>query len=191
MKTTKLATLWSVIFATTLLLASPLVHAADVEMHTSKGVLVISVDEERAPITAANFLQYVEDGFYDGLIFHRIIPGFVVQGGGFKADMARISTRAPIINEADNGVKNTQYSLSMARTQAPNSATSQFFINLNDNPPLDYTGPGTGYAVFGEVTKGQEIVDAMAKVATGNVQQFQDVPKEPIIIEKAIIVTKE
>ncbi|MGI9305918.1 MAG: peptidylprolyl isomerase [Gammaproteobacteria bacterium] len=161
--------------------------AAEVEMQTSKGVLVIAVDEERAPETAANFLQYVRDGFFDGLIFHRVIPGFVVQGGGLSPDMRKRPTRDPISNEANNGWKNTKYTLSMARTQNPNSATSQFFINLADNASLDYAAGNPGYAVFGEVVSGQDVVDAIGGVETGVVRGRPDVPVTPVIIEKASV----
>lgn len=165
--------------------------AAEVEMRTSKGVMVISVDEKRAPETAVNFLQYVRDGFFDGLIFHRVIPGFVVQGGGFTPDMQQRETRAPIQNEADNGLKNKKYTLSMARTNDPHSATSQFFINLVDNASLDFDGPyPPGYAVFGEVISGQEVVDAIAAVKTTTVGHYRDVPETPVIIEKATVMEK-
>lgn len=164
--------------------------AENVEMHTNKGVIVIEVDSERAPKTADNFLQYVKDGFFDGLIFHRVIPGFVIQGGGFSPKMQQKTTRAPIVNEASNGLKNLKWTLSMARTANPNSATSQFFINLADNDMLDYTSANPGYAVFGEVVEGREVVDAIAGVETGNVGYYQDVPVEPVVIEKAIVAKK-
>lgn len=144
------------IFCAFLLAAQP-AAAAKVQMQTSLGALVIEVDEQNAPETAANFLQYVDDGFFDGLIFHRVIPGFVIQGGGFSPDMQERKTRAPIINEANNGRKNAKYTLSMARTNDPNSATSQFFINLANNAALDYSAANPGYAVFGEVVEGQEV----------------------------------
>lgn len=167
--------------------ASP-AAAREVEMRTDKGVMVISVDEKRAPLSAANFLQYVREGFFDGLIFHRVIPGFVIQGGGFTPDMQKRATRAPIQNEADNGRKNAKYTLSMARTNNPHSATSQFFINLADNASLDYSGGNPGYAVFGEVIKGREVVDAIAAVPTKNVGRYRDVPATPIVIQKATIM---
>lgn len=163
------------------------VVAAEVEMHTGKGVMLVSVDEDRAPATAANFLQYVRDGFFDGLIFHRVIPGFVVQGGGFEPGMRKRPTRAPIRNEADNGLKNLKYTLSMARTNDPHSATSQFFINLADNGNLDYSAANPGYAVFGEVISGREVVDAIAAVQTRTVGHFRDVPAPPVVIEKAVV----
>lgn len=161
--------------------------AAEVEMHTSEGLLRISVDEKNAPLTAANFLQYVRDGFFDGLIFHRVIPDFVIQGGGFTPDLTPRKNRPPIKNEAANGLKNLKYTLSMARTNDPHSGTSQFFINLNDNQSLDYAANNPGYAVFGKVVEGQQVVDAIAVVATRTVGHYQDVPEEPVIIEKAIV----
>ena len=159
--------------------------AAEVAMRTNKGEMLIFVDEERAPKTAANFLQYVRDGFFDGLIFHRVIPGFVIQGGGFSPEMRQKETREPVVNEASNGLKNLKYTLSMARTNDPHSATSQFFINLKDNANLDPSATNPGYAVFGEVREGKETVDAIAAVATGNVGPFGDVPKEPVVILEA------
>ena len=161
--------------------------AENVEMHTNKGVIVIKVDEARAPKTADNFLQYVRDGFFDGLIFHRVIPGFVIQGGGFSPDMKQKQTRAPITNEAANKVKNLKWTLSMARTANPNSATSQFFINLADNEMLDYSESNPGYAVFGEVVEGREVVEAIAAAKTGNFGRFQNVPEETVVITKAIV----
>lgn len=162
--------------------------AADVEFQTNKGKMIIRVDEDNAPITAANFLEYVRDGHYDGLIFHRVIPGFVIQGGGFTPDMQQRETRAPIENEAGNGLKNTHYSLSMARTNDPHSATNQFFINLKDNDFLDRNAQSAGYAVFGEVVEGREVVDAIATVPTGTVGPFQDVPTESVIIIQAVVL---
>ena len=161
--------------------------AGEVEMRTSKGVIVIAVDEERAPLTAANFLQYAQDGFFDGLIFHRVIPGFVIQGGGFTPDMQKRQTRPPIQNEAANGWKNKKYTLSMARTRDPHSASSQFFINLADNANLDYAPPNPGYAVFGEVIEGREVVDAIAAVPTVNAGHYRDVPENPVVIESATV----
>lgn len=164
------------------------VHAAEVVFQTSKGEIRIEVDEANAPVTAENFLAYVRDGFYDGIIFHRVIPGFVVQGGGFESGMKERQTRAPIINEAGNGLKNLEYTLSMARTADPNSATSQFFINLQDNAALDYAYGNPGYAVFGKVIDGEDTVDDIADAPTGTVGPFRDVPLEEIIIEKATVV---
>jgi cyclophilin family peptidyl-prolyl cis-trans isomerase len=147
--------------------------------------MVIELFEKEAPISAANFLQYVDDGFYDGTIFHRVIPGFVLQGGGLTADMQRKSTRSPIQNEADNGVKNLRGTLSMARTSDVNSATSQFFVNLVDNDFLDHGTRDFGYAVFGRVVEGMEVADAIAKVKTGTVSGYQDAPVEAVVIESA------
>lgn len=159
-----------------------------VVFHTSKGEIVIELYPDKAPKTVENFLAYTRDGFFSGTIFHRVIPGFVVQGGGFTADMEQKPTKAPIANEAGNGLRNYRGTLSMARTMDPHSATSQFFINLVDNPGLDHPGrTGWGYAVFGKVVSGMEVVDAMAKVQTGNRGPHADVPLEPITVTKAEI----
>jgi peptidyl-prolyl cis-trans isomerase A (cyclophilin A) len=158
---------------------------------TSKGDIKIELDDENAPITVQNILEYVRSGFYDGTIFHRVIPGFVIQGGGFTADMQKKQTRGPIKNEADNGLQNLRGTLSMARTQVVDSATSQFFMNLVDNANLDHKGPQQfGYAVFGKVIEGMDIVDAIAAVPTTTVGYYRDVPKEPIAIKKATILAK-
>jgi peptidyl-prolyl cis-trans isomerase A (cyclophilin A) len=154
-------------------------------LSTSMGDLKIDLFEAEAPVTVANFIQYVDDGFFDGTIFHRVIPGFVLQGGGFTADMKEKKTRPPIKNEAGNGLKNKRGALSMARTQEVNSATSQFFINIQDNTFLDHGTRDFGYAVFAKVTDGMEIVDRIAAVATGNAGMHQDVPIEPVIIISA------
>jgi peptidyl-prolyl cis-trans isomerase B (cyclophilin B) len=159
-----------------------------VKLTTNLGAIVIDLDEEKAPATVANFLSYVASGHYDGTIFHRVIPGFMNQGGGFTADMTQKPTQAPVQNEAANGLKNTKYTVAMARTSAPHSATSQFFINTADNAFLDHTAPtpgGFGYAVFGAVTEGQAVVDSIAAVRTGRAGGHGDVPVEPIVIEKA------
>ena len=157
-----------------------------ITLKTNLGDIVIELDEENAPISSANFKQYVEDGFYDGLIFHRVIPGFMIQGGGFMPDMMQKATRDPIENEAKNGLSNVKYSIAMARTMDPHSASAQFFINTKDNGFLDYPGQdGWGYAVFGKVVDGTEVVDKIEKVATGNKAGHSDVPVEPVIIEKA------
>jgi cyclophilin family peptidyl-prolyl cis-trans isomerase len=161
-----------------------------VVMETSKGTLRIELLPEVAPITVANFLEYVESGFYDGLIFHRIVPGFVIQGGGYEPDMVKRPTRDAIQNESDNGVPNTRGTLSMARTNAAHSATSQFFINLVDNGALDYGGRPNqtwGYAVFARVIEGMEVVDEIARVQTGQRGGMGDVPVEPVVIQKAYI----
>nr|WP_329959162.1 peptidylprolyl isomerase [Methylomonas rapida] len=162
-----------------------------VKMTTSLGTIVIELDNAKAPVSAANFADYVKSGFYDGTIFHRVIPGFMAQGGGFDTSFNQKTTKAPIKNEADNGLKNDRGTLAMARTNDPNSATAQFFINYKDNGFLNHTSPtpsGWGYAVFGKVVEGMEVVDEMAKQPTGNRGMHQDVPKTDIIIEKAEIV---
>lgn len=162
-----------------------------VKMTTSQGAFVIQLDHLKAPVSAANFVDYVKSGFYNGTIFHRVIPGFMAQGGGFDSSFAQKDTKAPIKNEADNGLKNKRGTLAMARTNDPNSATAQFFINYKDNSFLDHTSPtpsGWGYAVFGEVIEGMDVVDEMAKQPTGNRGMHQDVPKTDIVIEKAEII---
>ena len=161
-----------------------------VEMTTSKGVIQLELDAENAPITVANFLEYVKSGHYDGTIFHRVIPGFVIQGGGLESGMKEKATQAPIENEADNGLKNRTGTICMARTNDPHSATSQFFINLKDNSFLDHTektASGWGYAVFGRVTSGMDVVEAIAAVQTGNAGYHSDVPLEDVVLEKAIV----
>lgn len=152
---------------------------------TSLGDITIELFEEQAPITAANFLSYVDDGFFDGTIFHRVIPGFVIQGGGHTADMNQKATKDSIKNEANNGVKNLRGTLSMARTREVNSATSQFFINLKDNTMLDHSARDFGYAVFGKVTAGMDVVDRIAAVKTGSKAGHQDVPLEPVVVLSA------
>ena len=163
-----------------------------VELHIAGlGVITIELDAEKAPLSAANFLSYVAKGHYDNTIFHRVIPGFMVQGGGFEPGMTQKPTDAPIDNEANNGLKNDNYTLAMARTQAPHSATAQFFINVADNEFLNHTAPslqGWGYAVFGKVIKGTEIVDQIKAVKTGRKGFHDDVPKEDVIIEKAVAI---
>lgn len=160
-----------------------------VVMHTNLGDITIEVFEDDAPKSAANFLQYVRDGFYDGTIFHRVIPGFVIQGGGFTEDYQQKKTRDPIVNEADNGLKNDRGTLSMARTSDPNSATSQFFVNLTDNAPLNPSRGNAGYAVFGKVTDGMDVVDKIAATPTGSAGPFrQDAPQDQVVIETAEVV---
>lgn len=156
---------------------------------TSKGEITIEVFEDKVPLTAGNFLEYVRSGFYDGTIFHRVIPGFVVQGGGFAPGMQQKKTRAPIVNEASKAPSNARGTLSMARTSVPDSATSQFFINLVDNKNLDYRGPGpgAGYCVFGRVIEGLDVVDAIAKVQTGRRPPHADVPVEDVVLISAKI----
>ncbi len=167
-------------------------HAqTQVKMQTSKGPITLEMYEDKAPQTVENFLTYARNGFYDGTIFHRVIPGFMIQGGGFTPKMQQKKTRAPIKNEADNGLENDVGTIAMARTPDPNSATAQFFINLKDNDFLNFkskTPQGWGYAVFGKVTDGMDVVKSIAGVKTGNVGPYQDVPKEPIIIEKVTVV---
>jgi cyclophilin family peptidyl-prolyl cis-trans isomerase len=150
---------------------------------TTLGDFKIELYEKEAPISAANFKQYVEKGFFDGTIFHRIVPGFVIQGGGFTEDMSQKKTAAPIKNEADNGLKNSRGTLSMARTNDINSATSQFFVNLKDNDFLDHSRGNFGYAVFGRVTEGMEVIDKIAAVETGRKRGFDDVPLEAVIMK--------
>ncbi|MDO4249576.1 MAG: peptidylprolyl isomerase [Neisseria sp.] len=162
-----------------------------IKLTTNKGVITLELDHENAPITAANFEQYVKDGFYDGVIFHRVIPNFMIQGGGMTPDMKEKDTREPIQNEAQNGLKNDKYTIAMARTMAPHSASAQFFINTKDNDFLNHTSPsmhGWGYAVFGKVTDGFDVVDAIEKVSTKRHGMHDDVPVEPVVIEKAEIV---
>ena len=158
---------------------------------TNKGVIDIELDHEHAPKSSANFEQYVRDCFYDGTIFHRVIKGFMIQGGGFERGMKEKATRAPIENEAANGLKNNKYTIAMARTSAPHSASSQFFINVVDNDFLNHTAPnpqGWGYAVFGKVTAGQNVVDEIARVPTSTHGFYGDVPVDDIVIEKAEIL---
>ena len=158
---------------------------------TNKGVIDIELDHEHAPKSSANFEQYVRDGFYDGTIFHRVIKGFMIQGGGFERGMKEKATRAPIENEAANGLKNNKYTIAMARTSDPHSASSQFFINVADNDFLNHkneTPSGYGYAVFGKVIQGQDVVDRIKSVSTGSYGPYQDVPKTPVIIKSIVPV---
>jgi cyclophilin family peptidyl-prolyl cis-trans isomerase len=157
-----------------------------ITLTTSHGDILIELHANEAPVTVENFLAYVDAGHFDGTIFHRVIPGFMVQGGGFEANMNQKATRDPIKNEADNGLKNKRGTLSMARTSDVNSATSQFFINLTDNVFLDHGSRDFGYAVFASVVDGMDVVDAIAGVATGNHGGHSDVPVEPVRIEKAV-----
>ncbi len=163
-----------------------------VEMETSAGTMRIELDDENAPLCTQNFLDYVRKGHYDGTVFHRVIKGFMLQGGGFDAQMSQKPTAAAIQNEANNGLKNKRYTLAMARTSAPHSATSQFFINAADNAFLDFTAEsaqGWGYAVFGRVVQGTEVVDAIEKVRTGNRGGHSDVPVEAVTIVRAVEVS--
>ncbi|AVS85342.1 cyclophilin [Paracidovorax avenae] len=163
-----------------------------VELHIAgHGVIVLELDAEKAPKSTENFLAYVKKGHYDNTIFHRVIPGFMIQGGGFEPGMNQKGTDAPIENEAQNGLKNDNYTVAMARTSDPHSATAQFFINVADNGFLNHTAPsaqGWGYAVFGKVVKGTEIVDAIKGVKTGRKGFHDDVPKDDVIIEKAVVI---
>lgn len=156
-----------------------------ITLETTKGNIVIELDEKAAPVTTANFLRYVQEGFFDGLIFHRVIPGFMIQGGGFTPDMQQKTGHEPIVNEGKNGLKNDRGTIAMARTPDPNSASSQFFINLVNNDMLNYNPRNPGYAVFGKVVEGMDIVDLIAQVKTGNKGPHQNVPIEPVIIKSA------
>jgi len=161
-----------------------------VKLHTNFGVMSIELDAQKAPDTVANFLQYVTDKHFDNTIFHRVIDGFMIQGGGFEPGMQQKPTRAAVKNESDNGLKNAPYTLAMARTSDPHSATAQFFINVADNDFLNFTAQspqGWGYCVFGRVTEGQDVVDRIKKVRTGSRAGHQDVPQEDVIIERAEI----
>ena len=162
-----------------------------VKLHTNHGVITLELDAEKAPVTVANFLAYVEAGHYNNTIFHRVIDGFMIQGGGFEPGMTQKPTGEQIKNEADNGLKNERGTIAMARTQAPHSATAQFFINVADNDFLNHRSPdlqGWGYCVFGRVTEGMDVVDSIRKVKTGSSGFHQDVPKEDVIIERAEVV---
>ncbi|MEQ1720383.1 MAG: peptidylprolyl isomerase [Nitrosomonas sp.] len=159
-----------------------------VKLHTNFGIITLELDQEKAPVTVENFLHYVNSGFYDNTIFHRVIDDFMIQGGGLESDMKQKNTQAPIQNEAANGLKNDAYTIAMARTADVHSATSQFFINVANNGFLNYqsaTPQGFGYCVFGKVIEGQDIVDKIKKVKTGNAAGHQNVPVEDVIIEKA------
>lgn len=154
-----------------------------ITISTNLGNIVLELDADKAPITVKNFLSYAKSGYYNDTIFHRVIDGFMIQGGGFEASMKQKPTESPIKNEASNGLKNNKYTIAMARTSIPDSATSQFFINANNNDFLNYPGQdGWGYCVFGKVTNGTDVVDKIQKVATGNSGGHQDVPREPVII---------
>ena len=162
-----------------------------VKLETSKGDITIELNADKAPVTVENFLNYVNDGFYDGTIFHRVIPNFMIQGGGFNDHMKQKPTQDPITNEADNGLGNDRGTIAMARTQDPNSATAQFFINHKNNDFLNYTAPsiqGWGYCVFGKVTDGMDVVDAIATVSTTNRAGHSDVPEEVIVINSAKVI---
>lgn len=159
-----------------------------VKLQTNYGDITLELNADKAPITVANFLQYVDSGFFDGTIFHRVIDNFMIQGGGFDEKMQQKATNAQIQNEANNGLSNDRYTIAMARTSVPHSASSQFFINVNDNDFLNHTAPtpnGWGYCVFGKVTAGMDVVDKIKKVATTNKHGHQDVPVENVVIQKA------
>ena len=185
-----------ILFATFSLLASFNLAAANpqVELQTSMGRITLELYADKAPQSVENFLQYVKDGHYNGTVFHRIIPNFMIQGGGFTADFSQKKTRGPVRNEAANGLKNTLGTVAMARTPDPHSATAQFFINTADNAFLDFTAPtqqGHGYSVFGKVVKGMEVVEKIAKVATGTKPPHSDVPLKAVIIERATIIENQ
>ncbi|MBS1217089.1 MAG: peptidyl-prolyl cis-trans isomerase, cyclophilin type [Proteobacteria bacterium] len=159
-----------------------------IKLHTNHGVIALELDAAKAPDTVANFIQYVNDGHYTNTIFHRVIDGFMIQGGGFEPGMKQKPTREPVQNEANNGLKNSIYTIAMARTSAPHSASAQFFINVGNNDFLNHTAPtpqGWGYCVFGKVVDGTDVVDRIRKVKTGSRGMHQDVPVEDVIIEKA------
>lgn len=171
------------------LLATFALEAQQAILHTSRGAIHIDLYEEKAPVTVANFLSYAREGFYDGTIFHRVMPQFMIQGGGFEPSMREKPTRDPIVNEStENRLNNDRWTVSMARTSDPDSATSQFFINLRMNPELDHRGGNPGYAVFGEVTDGQHVVRDISLVETRTVGGHQHVPVEPVVIERVEIV---
>jgi peptidyl-prolyl cis-trans isomerase A (cyclophilin A) len=179
------------LLAAALLAAASLAHAADprVELKTSLGVIVLELSAEKAPKTVANFLQYVKDGHYNGTVFHRVIDGFMIQGGGFEPGMKQKATRAPIENEARNGLRNDAGTIAMARTSDPNSATAQFFINVANNDALNHPRPdGHGYAVFGRVVQGMDVVNRIKGVRTGNRGPHQNVPVEDVVIESAAVL---
>ena len=161
----------------------------NVVLTTNHGAITLELDVEKAPKSVENFVTYVKSGHYDGTIFHRVIDGFMIQGGGFDPDMKQKSTNDPIDNEAENGLKNDRYTVAMARTSDPHSATAQFFINVGENEFLNYPGSdGWGYAVFGKVSDGEDVVDAICAVKTGRKSMFSDVPVETVVIEKAEVV---
>ena len=162
-----------------------------IRLTTNKGIIDIELDHDNAPATSANFERYVREGFYDGVIFHRVIKGFMIQGGGFLPGLKEKETHEPIENEAQNGLKNDKYTIAMARTSDPHSATAQFFINVNDNNFLNHTSPsaqGWGYAGFGRVVAGQDVFDKIAVVPTESRSWYHDVPREDVVIEKAEII---
>ncbi len=183
----KTALLLALSFVTVMAEAAP----PQVALDTSEGRIVLELDADRAPATVANFMQYVQAGHYNGTIFHRVIPGFMIQGGGFTPDMQQKATRAPIENEADNGLRNRTGTIAMARLDAPHSATAQFFINVNDNTFLDHRGRtarGYGYAVFGKVTEGMDVVQRITGLPTTRIGPYDDVPRQPVVIRAATLL---
>ncbi|MDR0576095.1 MAG: peptidyl-prolyl cis-trans isomerase [Candidatus Accumulibacter sp.] len=179
------------LFAAALLaIAATAAAAPDVEMQTSLGRMVIELDSEKAPVTVANFLKYAKEGHYDGAIFHRVIDGFMIQGGGFTPSMEEKKTGQPIPNESRNGLKNLRGAIAMARRPDPDSATAQFFINHRDNASLDFPLNG-GYAVFGRLTQGLDVLDRIAKVPTGNRGPHQNVPLEPVVIRSVKVLSEK
>jgi len=160
-----------------------------VKLETSAGDIVIELNEKAAPVTVKNFLRYAEESFYDGTIFHRVIPNFMIQGGGFKSDMQQKKTHEQIVNEAKNGLKNDRGTIAMARTNDPNSATAQFFINHKNNDSLNYSPQNPGYAVFGKVIEGMDVVDKIAAVKTSRKGTYSDVPVEPVVIKSAKVIS--
>ena len=196
MSATRAGFLLTALMAPLLTLISATSTAAEaaprVRLETSMGNIVLELDREHAPATVDNFLTYVKDGFYDGTIFHRVIGDFMIQGGGYTADLSRKQTRPPIKNEANNGLKNSRGSIAMARTRDPHSASAQFFINVEDNAALDHRAPdarGWGYAVFGKVADGMDVVDEIRSQATGVKAGFRDVPNKTITITRAVVET--
>jgi peptidyl-prolyl cis-trans isomerase B (cyclophilin B) len=194
MSSTRASILLAALMTPLLMLAASASSAAEqaprVRLETTMGNIVLALDAQQAPQTVENFLAYVNSGFYDGTIFHRVIGNFMIQGGGYTADMSRKQTRPPVKNEADNGLKNSRGSIAMARTQDPHSASAQFFINVEDNTALDHTAPnerGWGYAVFGHVVEGMDVVDKIRAQATGVKAGFRDVPKKTITITRAVV----
>jgi len=190
----KLNEIWKPLVVLSMAAGSPAALAADpqVDLKTSLGTIRLELYPGKAPKTVANFLQYVKEGHYDGLIFHRVIPNFMIQGGGMDKNMREKQTRAPIENEAKNGLKNDLGTVAMARTSAPHSASAQFFINTKNNDFLNYPGQdGWGYAVFGKVISGMDVVMKIQQVPTGNAGPYGDVPRQPVIIESATLVAEK
>ncbi|MHC4123497.1 MAG: peptidylprolyl isomerase [Planctomycetota bacterium] len=168
------------------------VESVKVKLETSMGDIVIELDKEKAPVSVENFLTYIEEDFYGGVIFHRVMNNFMIQGGGFISNMSKKETHPPIVNEAKNGLKNNRGTIAMARTNDPDSATSQFFINHKDNDFLNYTGASNpGYAVFGKVIEGMDVVDKIAVVKTGRIGPYGDVPLEPVVIKSAKVISEQ